>query len=173
MRKYLVSAKAGASLAALMVFFSAPMPTQTAAVTSDPFQSPAYRKAFFDASRIYGKAGCGDMNLAEMTATYASRNGVPANVVAAIVAVESSCNALAISGKGAVGLTQVNVKVQASAYDFSQINLLNPEQNMDTGTKIMASMIRTYGPRAWVSHYDGSGPEADAYALKVLALAGK
>jgi len=172
MKKYLFSAKAGASMATLLLFFSAPVRTQTAATNPDPFQVPSYRRAFFDAARIYGKAGCGDMNLAESTASHALQNGVPANVVAAIVAVESSCNPLAISGKGAVGLTQVNVKVQATAYDFTQVNLFNPEQNMDTGTRIMASMIKTYG-KTWISHYDGVGPDADAYALKVQALAGK
>ncbi len=172
MKKYFLSAKAGASLATLLLLFSMPIQTQTAATAPDPFQVPAYRRAFFDAARIYGKAGCGDMSLTEMTASHALQNGVPANVVAAIVAVESSCNPLAISNKGAVGLTQVNVKVQASAYNFSRVNLFNPEENMDTGTKIMASMIRVYG-RSWISHYDGVGPEADMYAVKVLALAGK
>lgn len=157
-----------------MVF---PFTTQSsvkAAVTPviDPYQNVTFRKAFFDAARIYGKSGCGDMKLAEMTAENSIRNQVPANMIAAIVSVESSCNPLAISGKGAVGLTQINVKVQASAYDFAQVNLFNPEQNMDTGTKIMASMIKTYG-RSWVSHYDGIGPDADAYALKVQVLAGK
>lgn len=172
MKKYLLSAKAGSAIATALLLFSVPVSTQTAGTNPAPFEVPSYRRAFFDAARIYGKAGCGDMNLAEMTATHALRSGVPANVVAAIVAVESSCNPLAISGKGAVGLTQVNVKVQATAYDFSRINLFDPDANMDTGTKIMASMIRTYG-KAWISHYDGIGDEADAYAAKVTALAGK
>jgi len=149
-----------------------PLQTQTAATQPNPYDSPVFRKAFFDAARIYGKAGCGDMKLAEMTAENSIRNQVPANMIAAIVSVESSCNPLAISDKGAVGLMQVNVKVQASEYDFAQVNLFNPGQNMDTGTKIMASMIKTYG-KSWVSHYDGTGPDADAYAAKVQALAGK
>lgn len=139
------------------------------------FNSPDLRKAFFDASRIYGKAGCGDMNLAELTARNAIRSGVPANLLAAIVAVESSCDPLAISNKGAVGLTQVNVKVQAIKFaQFRAINLFDPEQSMRVGTDILRDNIAQYGGvKQGVTHYNGTGPDADAYALKVLALAGK
>lgn len=149
-----------------------PVRTQTAVTTPSPYESPAYRQAFFNAARIYGKAGCGDIRLAELTAEYSVRNQVPANQIAAIVSVESTCNPLAVSPVGDVGLLQINVGIQAKSFDFSRVNLFNPEQNMDTGTKIMATLIRTYGPK-WVSHYNGSGVRAEAYAVKVLALAGK
>ena len=143
-------------------------------VAGPNFNQPELRKAFFDAARIYGKAGCGDMELAEMTAQHALRTKLPANLIASIVAVESACNPLAISSKGAVGLTQVNVKVQAEKFaQFRTINLFNPEQSMQVGTDILADMIKDYGLRGGVSHYNGSGPDADAYAVKVLALAGK
>jgi soluble lytic murein transglycosylase-like protein len=139
-----------------------------------PYENLAFKQAFFDAARIYGKAGCGDIQLAEMTAKNSLRTGVPANVVASIVAVESSCNPLAISNKGAVGLTQVNVKVQAEKFaQFRAINLFNPEDSMRVGTDIMSDMIHQYGLHGGVSHYNGSGPDADAYAVKVLMLAGK
>jgi hypothetical protein len=151
-----------------------PVPTHTMAVNPSPYDVPAYRQAFFDASRIYGKAGCGDITLAEMTAENSLRTGVPANIIAAIISVESSCNPLAISNRGAVGLTQVNVKVQSEKFEqFSAINLFNPKENMRVGTQIMSEMIKQYGLRSGISHYDGVGPEADAYVLKVLALAGK
>lgn len=168
MKRYLST-----KIAILGVLMMLPGHIQTATTTPDPFQAPSYRRAFFDAARIYGKAGCGDMNLAEMTAAHSLQSGVPANVVAAYVAVESSCNPLAISIKGAVGLAQINVKVQASAYDFAKVNLFNPEENMRVGTEIMAAMIKTYGLKAGIAHYNGVGPDADAYAIKVLALAGK
>jgi soluble lytic murein transglycosylase-like protein len=133
-----------------------------------------FRKAFFDASRIYGKAGCGDMDLAEMTAKHAIRTGLSANLIAAIVSIESSCDPLAISNRGAVGIMQVNVKVQSEKFaQFRTINLFNPEQGMSVGTDILAGMIKTWGLKAGVSHYNGSGPDAEAYAVKVLALAGK
>jgi soluble lytic murein transglycosylase-like protein len=138
------------------------------------FNQAEFRKAFFDASRIYGKAGCGDMDLAEMTAKHALRTGLSANLVAAVVAIESSCDPLAISNRGAVGIMQVNVKVQSEKFaQFRTINLFNPEQGMSVGTDILAGMVKTWGLKAGVSHYNGSGPDAEAYALKVLALAGK
>jgi hypothetical protein len=158
----------------LLILLLLPTSTHTAEITPSPFDVPAYRQAFFDASRIYGKSGCGDITLAEMTAENSLKTGVPANVIAAIVSVESSCNPLAISNRGAVGLTQVNVKVQSEKFaQFRAINLFNPKENMQVGTQIMAEMIKQYGLRSGISHYDGVGPEADAYVIKVLALAGK
>jgi hypothetical protein len=143
-------------------------------ITEIGLNQTEFRKAFFDASRIYGKAGCGDMDLAEMTAKHALRTGLSANLVAAVVAIESSCDPLAVSNRGAVGIMQVNVKVQSEKFDnFRMINLFNPEQGMSVGTDILASMVKTWGLKAGVSHYNGSGPDAEAYAMKVLALAGK
>jgi hypothetical protein len=143
-------------------------------VTETGLNQTEFRKAFFDAARIYGKAGCGDVDLAEMTAKHALRTGLSANIVAAVVAIESSCDPLAVSNRGAVGIMQVNVKVQSEKFDnFRQINLFNPEQGMSVGTDILAGMVKTWGLKAGVSHYNGSGPEAEAYAVKVLSLAGK
>ena len=157
----------------LSIFFI-PAWTQTATVNPSPYDTPAYRQAVFNAARIYGKAGCGDIQLAEMTAENSLKTGVPANVIASIVSIESSCNPLAISQKGAIGLTQVNVKVQSDQFaQFRLINLFNPKENMQVGTEIMAQMIKQYGLRGGISHYNGSGPDAEAYAVKVTALAGK
>jgi soluble lytic murein transglycosylase-like protein len=156
----------------LSIFFI-PAFTQPAVVNLSPYDVPAYRQAFFDAAKIYGKAGCGNITLAEMTAENSLKTGVPANLIAAIVSVESSCNPLAISKKGAVGLMQINVDVQSKAYDFSLINLFNSRQSMEIGTKILAGMIKQYGMKSGIQHYDGVGEEADAYVIKVLALAGK
>lgn len=159
-------------LGLLMIFV--PGETHTAGTNPNAYDVPAYRQAVFNAARIYGKAGCGDIQLAEMTAENSLKTGVPANIIASIVSVESSCNPLAISNKGAVGLTQVNVKVQSDKFaQFRAINLFNPKENMVVGTQIMADMIKTYGLRGGVSHYNGSGPDAEAYAVKVMALAGK
>lgn len=146
---------------------------QPIAVQGPNFNAPDLRKAFFDAARIYGKKGCGDMELAAMTAQNAIRTGLPANLVAAVVGVESSCNPLAISKKGAVGIMQVNVAVWADKYEsFKHINLLNPEDGMRVGTDILAANVKQYGLRSGVAHYDGAGPEADDYGTQVLALAG-
>lgn len=157
----------------LSILLLLPASTHTAEVNPNSFDVPAYRQAFFNASRIYGKSGCGDIQLAEMTAENSLKTGVPANVIAAVVSVESSCNPLAISNRGAVGLMQINVKVQSKEYDFSMINLFNSRQSIEVGTKILSGMIKQYGLKSGVAHYDGIGEEADAYVIKVLALAGK
>jgi soluble lytic murein transglycosylase-like protein len=137
------------------------------------FNAPDLHKAFFDASRIYGKKGCGDVELADMTARNALRTGLPANLIAAVVGVESSCNPLAISKKGAVGIMQVNVAVWSEKYgNFRTINPFNPEEGMRVGCDILSANVKQYGLRSGVAHYDGVGPEADEYGAQVLALAG-
>lgn len=171
--KRLIEAVLAMAVALSIIVTLMPEKMNTAAVSADPYQVPAYRQAIFDASRIYGKAGCGDIKLAEITAENSLKNGLPANLIAAVVSVESSCNPLAISNRGAVGLMQINVNVQSKAYDFSTINLFNSQQSMSVGTKILAGMVKQYGLKSGVSHYNGIGDEADAYVIKVLALAGK
>ena len=158
----------------LALFLLVPTPTHTAGVNPSPYDVPAYRQAVFNAARIYGKTGCGDIQLAEITAENSLKSGVPANLIASIISIESSCNPLAISNRGAAGIMQVNVKVQADKFaQFRTINLFNPKENMQVGTQILSEMIKTYGLRGGVSHYNGSGPDAEAYAVKVMALAGK
>jgi soluble lytic murein transglycosylase-like protein len=157
-------------LGLLMIFV--PTPIHTAVTTSDPFQTPAYRKAFFDAAKTYGKKGCGDQALAELTATVAIKNAVPANLMAAIVGIESSCNPLANNGI-AVGIAQINVQAHKDEYDFSKINLFNAQENLEVGAEILAKSLKVWGPRQGVAHYNGVGPTAEKYAADVLALAGK
>jgi hypothetical protein len=134
---------------------------------------PDLKKAFFDAARIYGKKGCGDVDLALMTAQNALRTGLPANLVAAVVGVESTCSPIAISKKGAVGIMQINVAVWADKYsNFKSVNLFNPEEGMRVGCDILAANIKQWGLKSGVAHYDGVGQEADDYGVQVLALAG-
>src|SRR5487761_349921 len=153
--KRLIEAVLAMAVALSIIVTLMPEKMNTAAVSADPYQVPAYRQAIFGASRIYGKAGCGDIKLAEITAENSLKNGLPANLIAAVVSVESSCNPLAISNRGAVGLMQINVNVQSKAYDFSTINLFNSQQSMSVGPKILASMIKQYGLKSGVSHYNG------------------
>ena len=137
------------------------------------YDSPAFRQAFFDASRVYGRAGCGDVRLAEMTSRASIKTGLPANVLAAEIATESTCDPLAVSRDGGVGLLQVMPKVWASKYDnFREKNLLKAEDSMEVGSQILAENVREYGLRAGIRHYNGSGPDAEIYATKVMALAG-
>ena len=136
------------------------------------------RRAFFEAAKVYGRAGCGDLALAELTAKHAIRTGLPASVIAAKVAIESACNPLAVSYKGAVGLTQVMPRVWASEYgDFRAVNLFNPDQNMSVGTDILSKLVKKHGLRGGLQRYLGTGPTdghstPNSYADRVMKLAG-
>jgi soluble lytic murein transglycosylase-like protein len=151
------------------------------AATSQPVKSEAqrpdldeiFKKAFFDAARVYGRAGCGDVHLAELTARASAKTGLPANVIAAEIAVESTCDPLAVSKDGGVGLTQVMPKIWAAKYNnFQDKNLLNPVDSIDVGMNILAENVKTWGLRQGIKRYNGSGPDADIYAGKVMTLAG-
>ncbi len=137
------------------------------------YDSADFRKAFFDASRVYGRAGCGDSLLAEQTARSSQRTGLPANIIAAEIAVESTCDPLAVSRDGGVGLLQIMPKLWAGKYNnFRDKNLLKAEDSMQVGTEILSDNIRQYGLRQGIRHYNGSGEAAELYAAKVMQLAG-
>jgi soluble lytic murein transglycosylase-like protein len=151
------------------------------AATSQPVKSEAqrpdldeiFKKAFFDASRIYGKAGCGDVTLAEQTARASIKTGLSANLIAAEIATESSCNPLAVSKDGGVGLMQIEVRVWAGKYNnFRDKNLLRTEDSIEVGCDILAENVKTWGLRQGIKRYNGSGPDAETYASKVMTLAG-
>lgn len=132
-----------------------------------------FKKSLFDAARVFGRAGCGDLELAEMTARSSAKTGLPANVIAAEIAVESSCNPLAVSRDGGVGLLQVMPRIWAGKYNnFRDKNLLKAEDSMQVGTEILAENIRQYGTKEGIRRYNGSGPDAELYAVKVIQLAG-
>ena len=142
-------------------------------VAKSEYDQPEFRKAFFDAARVYGRAGCGDTQLAEMTARSSAKTGLPANVIAAEIAVESTCDPLAVSRDGGVGLLQVMPKIWAAKFNgFRDKNLLKAEDSMEVGTEILAENIQKYGLREGIRHYNGSGPDAELYAVKVMQLAG-
>lgn len=165
-----------------LLYAFAPSPQASAAV-SPAIPEPAVsvkeeRLAFFEAAKAYGRAGCGDLDLAELTAKHAIRTGLPAGVVAAKVATESTCNPLAVSYKGAVGLTQVMPRVWASKYeDFRTVNLFNPDQNMRVGTDILGELVKKHGLRGGLQRYLGTGATdgystPNSYADRVIKLAG-
>ena len=163
----------GGTLIVAIAYHSAPV------THVQPEQHTAeYETALFEASRIYGRAGCGDESLAVMTAKHAVSSGVPARLIAAQVAVESECNPLAVSNRGAVGLTQVVPKVWSKQYDFTKINLLNPEDNMTVYTSIVRELIKKYGVHGALARYYGSGDDGigltgAGYAERVLQLTGR
>lgn len=160
-----------AVIAMAAIGMNQPVPASPLPPAAPEPQYSQLRVALYDASRVYGKFGCGDFELAQLTARYAVRANLPANVVAAKVAVESSCNPLAISEKGAVGLTQVRVSVWRTQYDFARVNLMKPEDSLRVGTEILGALVAKHGLRDGLRRYNGSGEETAEYADKILALA--
>jgi len=136
----------------------------------------AYMDAPFEVALVFGRTpGCqnADGSLIDLIAREALRAGVNPKILAATVAVESRCDPLAVSARGAVGLTQVRARVWRTKFDFSRINLFNPSDNLHTGAVIMADLIRQHGIRVGLQHYNGATVGSDhGYSEHVLALAG-
>lgn len=168
-----------AALVALPVVFSVLRNYGSNASTPIPVyaETDPMRKAIYETTSIFARVeGCRNkFEYAELAAHYALKNQLPPALIASKIAVESTCNPYAVSPapQGCVGLTQVCVKTWGTVYDFDgDVNLFNPKDNIEVGTEIMAEYIRKHGLRGGVKAYNGIGPQADAYATKVLNLAG-
>jgi transglycosylase-like protein with SLT domain len=137
--------------------------------------------AALDVARVFGRApGCAEANatLIGKVASEALRAGLDARVFAATVAVESSCDSMAVSRRGAIGLTQVMPKIWKGTFDFEHtINLFNSDDNLHAGATILSDLIKQYGLAEGVRHYNGTGTDcADCdgnYVPKILGLAGR
>lgn len=137
--------------------------------------------AALDVARVFGRSqGCdnADPKLITAVATEAVNDNLDPRIFAAMIAVESACDPLAVSHSGAIGLSQVMVKVWKNQFDFSgSVNLLNPTDNLHVGATILSGLIKQYGVSAGVRRYNGTGvscPDCDAgYVNKIVALAGR
>lgn len=117
----------------------------------------------------------------ELVTAAANRNGLPANFVRSVVAVESGFRTDAVSSKGAIGLMQL---MPATAREYGA-NPHDPEQNVEAGTQYLRDLLWKYrndphqvsralaaynaGPGA-VERYHGIPPyrETLAYVERVL-----
>jgi len=133
----------------------------------------------FDVAKVFGRVkGCEDASpeLIGQVAQAAFQANQDPKIIAATVAVESSCNSLAVSNRGALGLMQVMPKTWKSQFDFSRENLLNPRDNLRVGTKILTDLINQYGVRDGVRRYQGLGVDCEScdghYVEKILKTAG-
>jgi len=138
----------------------------------------AYRDAPFEVAFVLGRApGCqnADGSLISLIAREALQAGVNPKVLAATVAVESRCDPLAVSSRGAIGLMQIRARAWRTKFDFARVNLFNPSDNVHTGAAIMADLIRRHGLRIGLQHYNGATLGRSAcdhcYSAHVLALA--
>lgn len=140
----------------------------------------AFRTGPLEVAKVFGRSqqGCqnADIDLITEVSNAAVNVGLDPKLVAAEVAIESSCNPMAVSNRGAVGLLQVHVKTWQVKYDFSRINLFDAHQNLKVGTQVLAGYVERYGLRDGVRHYNGMGVDCSTcdagYTQKVLSLTG-
>jgi soluble lytic murein transglycosylase-like protein len=147
--------------------------------TVDIEKEKKIQAAMWSVALVFGRSsGCKDAGpeLGRIVAEAAIDQGVDPSVDAATVAVESSCNPFATSTRGAAGLMQLMPSIWKTTYDFqNKINLFNERDNVQTGTKILAGYIKTYGTQDGILHYQGTGSGCSTcdslYVDKVLRLA--
>lgn len=132
------------------------------------FQEKRYEKAAIIARLVYRHNHINPA-LAELTGRVAVDTGISPRILAALVFVESSGRANALSpDRRSVGLTQVNTRV----WHYTQAQLLKPEANLRIGASILAAYVHRYGLLEGLHHYNGLGNPTNEYALHVLAVAG-
>ncbi len=130
-------------------------------------QAKRYQRATRLAAAVYRFHGC-KATYAELTGKYAVEYGINPRILAALVYVESTCRAGAVSGRDSVGLTQVNPRV----WKYSRKALLDPETNMKIGADILARYTKLYGLVKGLHAYNGFGDPSNDYSDKVLLVAG-
>jgi soluble lytic murein transglycosylase-like protein len=87
------------------------------------------------------QAGWGQVDRSQaegMVLQYAGHYGVPAELVAALIDVESRWNPHAVSSKGALGLMQL---MPATARRFGAFQPFDAEQNIAAGTRYLTTLM--------------------------------
>ncbi|WML90302.1 lytic transglycosylase domain-containing protein [Thiothrix lacustris] len=137
----------------------------------------ALRGCTVDASSIQRKAG---EHLDSIT-KYATKYGVDANIVKAVIAIESCYNSKAVSPMGAQGLMQL---IPETAARFGVADSFNTSQNIHGGTRYLSWLMKRYNGdlhksiaaynagEGAVDKYQGIPPynETQQYVRKVLAV---
>jgi soluble lytic murein transglycosylase-like protein len=117
----------------------------------------------------------------ELIASMAEAHGVDANLVRALIQVESGYRARAKSRKGAMGLMQL---MPATAREYKVRNPYDPKSNIAAGVKHLKGLIDRWGVELALAAYNaGEGAvkkfngippyrETRNYVTRILSLAG-
>lgn len=91
----------------------------------------------------------------------ASEAGIEADLLEAMIAVESGFNSKAVSPKGALGLTQL---MPQTAKSLGITDPLDPISNLRGGARYMAQLLRKYGDvRTALAAYNAGPGNVDRY----------
>lgn len=119
-----------------------------------------YHDGPFEVAKVFGRIpGCSDEDedYIKFVSSTAIRHSLDPRILAATIGIESHCNPLAISNRGALGSMQIMVPIWKDKFDFSNINLLNEHDNIETGAQILSDSIRNYGLNDGIRRYQGIG----------------
>lgn len=110
---------------------------------------------------VAGEAGAAEgADLRALATAAARRHGLDPELVLAVVGVESAFQPEAVSPKGAQGLMQLMPRTAAS---LGVEDALDPEQNLDGGTRHLGSLLELYDgdvERALAAYNAGEGAVA-------------
>ena len=102
----------------------------------------------------------------DLIAAHASRNGVRADLVRAVIQVESAFNPRALSVKGAMGLMQL---MPATARQFGVFNAFDPSENIRGGIAYLRQLLDKYNgsERLALAAYNAGPAAVDRFGQTV------
>jgi soluble lytic murein transglycosylase-like protein len=150
-------------------------------------KSPAPFAAVLRTRRAIGipgaiKHGSGRKRYAALVNAAASKHGVDANLLHAVIKAESDYNASAISDKGAVGLMQL---MPETAERYGVKNRHDPKENIEGGARYLSDLIALFEsnvPLAVAAYNAGENnvikygnhvppfPETRSYVVRVMSF---
>lgn len=151
-----------------------PIHPPSTASSGSPFMNAVLKRHTF--------SGVNKAKYNELIEDAAQRHQVDAKLLHAVIQTESAYNSTAISSAGAAGLMQL---MPATAQRFGVMDRIDPDQNVDGGTRYLKYLLTLFGPRldlaiaaynagenAVIKHNNTIPPyrETQDYVRQVLAL---